>query len=127
VIEEYPEHGWIRHSKSPYGSPVLFVRKKDCTLRMCVDYRGLNEITIRNSYPLPLMEELLDRLHGARYFSKLDLQKGYHQVRVADQDIHKTAFIKTRYGLFEFVVLPFGLCNAPAKFMHMMKIVSDGI
>ena len=122
VIEAYLEHGWIRHSKSPYGSPVLFVRKKDGTLRMCVDYRGLNKITVRNSYPLPLMEELLDRLHGARYFSKLDLQKGYHQVRVADQDVHKTAF-KTRYGLFEFVVLPFGLCNAPATFMHMMNNV----
>lgn len=122
LLEEYLEHGWIRHSTSPYGSPVLFVRKKDGTLRMCVDYRGLNKVTIRNSYPLPLMDELLDRLHGARFFSKLDLQKGYHQVRVAERDVYKTAF-KTRYGLYEFVVLPFGLCNAPATFMHMMNSV----
>ncbi len=109
----------IRPSTSPFGAPVLFVKKKDGTMRMCVDYRGLNNITVKNSYPLPKIDELLNRVSGAKWFSKIDLQQGYHQVRVDEADIYKTAF-RTRYGLFAFLVLPFGLCNAPGTFMNLM-------
>eukprot|EP00873_Tetraselmis_striata_P008895 jgi/Tetstr1/429159/TSEL_019112.t1 len=121
-LEELLAKGWIRPSKSNYGAPILFVRKKDGTLRMCVDYRKLNDLTKKDRTPLPRIDELLDSLHGATIFSTLDLYKGYHQVRIKPEDIHKTAF-RTHYGLYEYCVLPFGLTNAPAGFQTMMNRV----
>ena len=121
-LDDLIEHGFIVPSKSPYGAPILFVRKKDGSTRMCMDYRALNESTVKNSYPLPRVEDLLDQLQGAKVFSKIDLRSGYHQIRIHEQDTHKTAF-RSRYGLYEFRVLPFGLTNAPAHFMALMQEV----
>jgi hypothetical protein len=119
-LDELEKQGFIQRSKSPYGAPVMFVKKKDGTLRLVVDYRMLNNVTIKNRYPLPLTDELFDLVHGARYFSKIDLRTGFYQIKIADNDREKTAFL-TRYGSYEFNVLPMGLCNAPATFMHLMN------
>jgi hypothetical protein len=121
-LDELQAQGFIRKSQSPWGAPVLFVKKKDNTLRMCIDYRELNKVTIRNRYPLPRIDDLFDQLEGACYFSKIDLRSGYHQLRVRESDVSKTAFL-TRYGSFEFRVMPFGLTNAPAVFMDLMNRV----
>lgn len=112
--------GHVEPSSSPFGAPVLFVQKKDGGLRMCVDYRALNQVTVANRYPLPRIDEMLDQLHGAKYFSSLDLQSGYHQIRIDPADVEKTAF-RTPYGLFQFKVLSFGLTNAPATFQRVMN------
>jgi hypothetical protein len=104
------------------GSPVLFVEKKDGTKRMCIDYRSLNEVIIKNKYPLPRIEDLFDQLRGAGVFSKIDMRSGYHQLRIRPSDIPKTTFI-TKYGLYEFTVMSFGLTNAPTYFMYLMNSV----
>eukprot|EP00043_Microstomoeca_roanoka_P019474 m.219569 g.219569 ORF g.219569 m.219569 type:complete len:1192 (-) comp17002_c0_seq5:791-4366(-) len=122
TIDDLLSKKLIRPSSSPFAAPVLFVKKADQTLRFCCDYRALNNTTVRNAYPIPDMSDLLDRLRGAKYFSRMDLRSGYHQVRVAERDIHKTAFT-TRYGNYEWMVLPFGLCNAPATFQRLMNDV----
>ena len=119
-LDENLEKGFIQPSKSPAGAPILFVKKKDGSLRLCVDYRGLNKLTVRNRYPLPLIPELLDRLQSARVFSKIDLRGAYNLVRIKPGDEWKTAF-RTRYGHFEYKVMPFGLTNAPTVFQHMMN------
>ena len=121
-IEYMLEHGFIRPSESPWGAPVLFAPNKDGGLWFCIDSRWLNKKMIRNRYPLPLLEEMMDRLGGARVFSKIDLKSGYWQVPIREEDIPKTIF-RTRWGLFEFLVMPFGVINAPSQFMHLVQDV----
>jgi hypothetical protein len=121
-IDELSDKGYIRPSTSPWATHVLFMEKKDGTRRMCIDYRALNEVMIKNKYPLPRIEDLFDQLRGASVFSKIDLRSGYHQLRIRSSDIPKTAFI-TKYGLYEFTVMSFGLTNAPAFFMNLMNSV----
>ncbi|GJW92072.1 putative reverse transcriptase domain-containing protein [Tanacetum coccineum] len=119
-LQELADRGFIRPSTSPWGAPVLFVKKKDGSFRMCIDYRELNKLTIKNRYPLPRIDDLFDQLQGSSVYSKIDLRSGYHQLRVRDEDIPKTAF-RTRYEHYEFQVMPFGLTNAPAVFMDLMN------
>jgi hypothetical protein len=120
-LQDLQEKGFIRSSSSPWGCPAIVV-KKDQTLRMCVDYRPLNEVTTKNKYPLPQIDILFDQLTGARVFSKIDLRSGYHQISIRPEDIPKTAFT-TRYGLFEYLVMSFRLTNAPAHFTYLMNSV----
>jgi hypothetical protein len=121
-LNELLDKGYIRPSSSPWGCPALFVKKKDQSLRLCVDYRHLNAITVKNKYPLPRIDILFDQLTGARVFSKVDLRSGYHQIKIRSEDVPKTAF-STRYGLYEYLVMSFGLTNAPTHFMYLMNSV----
>jgi hypothetical protein len=121
-LQELLDKGFIRPSTSPWGCPALFVKKKDESLRLCVDYRPLNAVTIKNKYPLPRIDILFDQLVGAKVFSKIDLRSGYHQIKIRASDIPKTAF-STRYGLYEYLVMSFGLTNAPDYFMYLMNSV----
>jgi hypothetical protein len=121
-LQELLDKGFIRPSTSPWGCPALFVKKKDESLRLCIDYHPLNAVTIKNKYPLPRIDVLFDQLVGAKVFSKIDLHSGYHQIKIRASDILKTAF-STRYGLYEYLVMSFGLTNAPAYFMYLMNYV----
>ncbi|GJV97029.1 putative reverse transcriptase domain-containing protein [Tanacetum coccineum] len=121
-LQELADRGFIRPSTSPWGAPILFVKIKDRSFRMCIDYRELNKLTVKNHYPLPRIDDLFDQVQGSSVYSKIDLRSGYHQLRVRNEDIPKTAF-RTRYGHYEFQVMPFGLTNAPAVFMDLMNRV----
>nr|GEV88405.1 putative reverse transcriptase domain, ribonuclease H-like domain, aspartic peptidase domain protein [Tanacetum cinerariifolium] len=121
-LKELLEKGFVRPSSSPWGASVLFIKKKDGSFRMCIDYRELNKLTVKNRYPLPRIDDLFDQLQGSSVYSKIDLHSGYHQVWIREEDILITAFW-TRYGHFEFQVMPFGLTNAPAVFMDLMNRV----
>ena len=121
-MEELLNKGFVKTGTSPWGAPVLLVKKKDGSLRLCINYRQLNKVTVRNQYPLPRIDDLFDQLQGAKVFSKIGLRSGYHQLKIRKEDVPKTAF-KTRYGHYEFLVMPFGLTNAPAAFMDLMNRV----
>ena len=118
-LQELSDKRFVRPSVSPWGVPVLFVKKKDDTLQICIDYRQINKVTVKNKYQLPRIEDLFDQLKGASVFSKIDLRSRYYQLRVKDVDVPKIAF-RTRYGHYEFLVMPFRLTNAPATFMDLM-------
>jgi hypothetical protein len=121
-LGEQSRKGFIRESSSPWGAPVLFVEKKDLSQHLVMDYHSLNEVTIKNKYPLPWINDLFDQLEGASVFSKIDLRSGYFQLKITEYDIPKTAFV-TRYGSYEYMVMLFGLTNAPSYFMNMMNKV----
>ena len=122
LLQELLDKGFIRPSTSPWGTLILFEKKKDRTLRLCIDYRQLNRVTIKNQYSLPRIDDLFNQLRGSRVYSKIDLRTGYHQLRVMETDIPKTAF-RMRYRNFEFTVMPFGLTNAPVAFIVLMHKV----
>ena len=119
-LEEYLKNHWIRASNSPYASPVLFARKKNGQLRMCIDYRGLNKITRKSAYPLPRIDTILDIVGQGKIWTTIDLSTAFHQLRVHEPDVHKTSFI-TQYGQFEMCVMPFGLCNSPSSLQRYVK------
>jgi hypothetical protein len=118
-LEELIQKHFIRPSVSPWGAPVLLAKKKDGSIRLCVDYRRLNKVIIKNKYPLSRIDDVLDQLKGASVFSKINLRSGYHQIRIKSSDVSKTAF-RTRYRHYEFLVMPFGVTNAPTVFMDYM-------
>ncbi|GKF99818.1 putative reverse transcriptase domain-containing protein, partial [Tanacetum coccineum] len=119
-LKELSGKGFIRPSSSPWGASILFVKKKDGSFRMCINYRELNKLTVKNCYPLPIIDDLFDQLEGSSVYSKIDLRSGYHQLRVREEDIPKTAS-RTRYGHYEFQVMPFGLTNTPVVFIDLMN------
>jgi hypothetical protein len=121
-LNELLDKGYIYLNSSPWGCPALFVKKKDQSLTLCVDYRPLNDVTVKNKYPLSRIDILFDQLAGAKVFFKVDLRSGYHQIKIHPKDISKTDF-STRYGLYEYLIMSFGLTNALAHFMYLMNSV----
>nr|GEU29021.1 putative reverse transcriptase domain-containing protein [Tanacetum cinerariifolium] len=119
-LQELSEKGFIRPSSLPWGAPVLFIKKKDGSFHMCIDYQELNKLTVKNWYPLLRIDDMFDQLQGSSVYSRIDLRSGYHQLQIREEDIPVTAF-RTRYGHFEFQVMPFGLTNAPAVLMDLMN------